>query len=133
MDVFSALAEPTRRNIVEMLAHNGRLSASEIYSHFRVSAPAISQHLQVLREAKLVRVEKKAQQRIYELNPDVMLALEQWARQVRELSEAWEEQFAALDRVLEDEQRKAIAQGGGDTPADSILREGNDEQDQSDR
>ena len=73
MDMFSALAEPTRRSILEMLASEGRLSASEIADRFPVSAPAISQHLKVLREAKLVQVEKRAQQRIYEINPEAML------------------------------------------------------------
>ena len=105
MDVFTALAEPTRRHIIEMLASQGRLSASEISGRFPVSAPAISQHLKVLREAKLVRMEKQAQQRIYRINPDAMLELEQWARKVREL---WDERFDVLDRVLEEEKKKAL-------------------------
>jgi DNA-binding transcriptional ArsR family regulator len=103
MDTFSAIAEPTRRSILEMLAREGRLSASEIYERFPVSAPAISQHLKALREAKLVRVEKRGQQRIYRLNPDAMLELEQWTQKVRDL---WDEQFEALDRVLEAEKKK---------------------------
>ncbi len=119
MDVFSALAEPTRRHIIEMLASQGRLSASEISDRFPVSAPAISQHLKVLREAKLVRVEKRAQQRIYQINPDAMLEMEQWARKMREL---WDERFDALDRVLEAEKQKAIA----DQDLASKLQEGND-------
>ena len=61
MDTFTALAEPTRRNILEMLAANGNMPATSIYGHFKASPPAISQHLKVLREAKLVRVEKRAQ------------------------------------------------------------------------
>jgi DNA-binding transcriptional ArsR family regulator len=106
MDAFSALAEPTRRSIIEMLARQGRLSASDISARFPVSAPAISQHLKVLREARLVRVEKQAQRRIYEINPDAMIELEQWARKMREL---WDERFDALDRVLEAEKQKALA------------------------
>lgn len=105
MDMFSALAEPTRRRIIEMLASQGRLSASEISGRFPVSAPAISQHLKVLRKAQLVRVEKRAQQRIYQINPEAMLELERWARKVREL---WDERFDALDRVLEAEKKKAL-------------------------
>jgi DNA-binding transcriptional ArsR family regulator len=123
MDVFSALAEPTRRNILEMLASRGRLSASEISDRFPVSAPAISQHLKVLREAKLVRVEKRAQQRIYEINPDAMLEMEQWARRLREL---WDEQFDALDRVLEAEKQKALADREAGLPAAGNLQEVND-------
>ena len=84
----------------------GRLSATEIADRFPVSAPAISQHLKALREAKLVRVEKRAQQRIYQINPEAMWELEHWARRTREL---WDERFEALDRVLEAEKQKAAA------------------------
>ena len=58
MDIFTALAEPTRRTIVELLASSGPLSATEISEQFPVSPPAISQHLKVLREVKLVRVSR---------------------------------------------------------------------------
>lgn len=119
VDIYSALAEPTRRSIIEMLAARGELSASEICDRFPVSAPAISQHLKVLRETKLVRVEKRAQQRIYEVNPDALLELELWARRMREL---WDERFDTLDRVLEAEQKKALA----DRESASIPQEDND-------
>jgi DNA-binding transcriptional ArsR family regulator len=119
MDLFSALAEPTRRSIIEMLASHGRLSASEIAGRFAISAPAISQHLKVLRDARLVQVEKRAQQRLYTINPAAMLELEDWARKTREL---WDERFEALDRVLEEEKKKASAQGEGA----SSLQEGYD-------
>lgn len=78
MDVFTALAEPTRRNIMEMLARGGSLSATDIYAKFKASPPAISQHLKVLREANLVTVEKRAQKRIYYVNPEPMKELEKW-------------------------------------------------------
>lgn len=82
MDVFSALAEPTRRSIVELLSRNGSMSSGEIHNRFHVTAPAISQHLKVLREANLVRVEKRAQQRIYSVNPEAIRVLSRWAEQV---------------------------------------------------
>jgi len=103
MDIFSALAEPTRRTILEMLARNGPLSATEIYDQFPVSPPAISQHLKILREANLVQMEKRAQQRMYQINPDAMLELEEWARQMTQL---WNQRFDALDKVLETEKKK---------------------------
>lgn len=78
MDAFTALAEPTRRNIMEMLATNGSLSATDIYKNFTASPPAISQHLKVLKTANLVRVEKRAQKRIYYVNPEPMKELEKW-------------------------------------------------------
>lgn len=103
MDMFSALAEPTRRNILEMLAKNGPLSATDIYDQFPASHPAISQHLKVLRETNLVRVEKRAQQRMYSINPETMSELEQWVKQMTQL---WNERFDALDKVLEAEKKK---------------------------
>ncbi len=105
MDKFSALAEPTRRRIVEMLAEHGRLPAAAIHARFPMSHPAISQHLKVLREAGLVKVEKHAQQRIYQLDSQAMAELEAWARRMRELME---ERYLALDRVLEAEKRKLL-------------------------
>jgi DNA-binding transcriptional ArsR family regulator len=103
MDKFYALADPTRRKIIEMLANNGALSATDIYNEFEISAPAISQHLKILREANLVQVEKRAQQRIYRINSESMLELETWARQV---AQRWNQRFDALDSVLQAEKKK---------------------------
>jgi DNA-binding transcriptional ArsR family regulator len=103
MDVFSALSDPTRRTILEMLASSGHLSATDVYDQFDVSHPAISQHLKVLREANLVVVEKKAQYRLYRLNPDPMHELETW---IQELTSLWEKRFQALDMVLKEEQER---------------------------
>ena len=82
MDAFAAIAQPTRRSILEMLATGGRLSATDISQRFRLSPPAISQHLKVLREARLVRMEKRAQQRIYQINPEALQDFEEWARRM---------------------------------------------------
>ncbi len=103
MDMFSALAEPTRRDILMMLAAKGKLSASAIYKKFDVSHPAISQHLKVLREAKLVRVEKRAQKRIYQINPTGISELEKWTKQMKK---QWNERFKRLDKVLAKEVKK---------------------------
>jgi len=103
MDKFHALADPTRRKIMESLARYGQLSATEISNQFTVSPQAISQHLKVLREAKLVQVEKRAQQRIYRINPEAMQELEEWARKVRQL---WAKRFDAIDQVLQAEKKR---------------------------
>ena len=103
MDTFTAIAEPTLRNILEMLAARGNMPATDIYRGFRSSPPAISQHLKVLREANLVRVEKRAQQRIYYLNPDPMRELEKW---IKQFAGRMEERFTALDELLEKEKTK---------------------------
>jgi|SRR5579872_306969 DNA-binding transcriptional ArsR family regulator len=101
--LFYALAEPTRLEIVELLAENGQLPATSIYENFEVSHPAISQHLKVLREAKIVEMEKRAQQHIYRLNTDAMQEVELWAKHVADL---WNERFDALDKVLAEEIKK---------------------------
>ncbi len=103
MDKFAALAEPTRRKIIELLARQGQLPAADIYAHFPASHPAISQHLKALREAGLVQVEKRAQQRIYRINPEALFELEDWAGQMARL---WNERFDALEELLESEKKK---------------------------
>ena len=107
MDTFTALAEPTRRSILEMLAANGNLAATDIYKKFKATPPAISQHLKVLREAKLVRVEKRAQQRIYYINPEPIRELEKW---VHQFAANIEERFQELDKILEIEKQRLAAE-----------------------
>jgi DNA-binding transcriptional ArsR family regulator len=103
MDKFSALADPTRRQIIELLAGRGELSATEISERFTMTAPAVSQHLKVLREAQLVRMEKRGQQRIYRLDPGALTEFEVW---VHKLAARMEDRFARLDEILEAEQKK---------------------------
>ena len=103
MDIFVALSDPTRRAILELLANCGELTATDIYGHFPVSPQAVSQHLKVLREAKLVVMEKRAQKHLYRLNPQTLSHFETWVQQTRQ---RWEERFEALDTVLEAEKRK---------------------------
>ena len=102
--MFAALAEPHRRTILEMLASQGQLPASTIARRFRVSPPAISQHLKILREARLVRMEKRAQQRLYAINPEAMHELEHWAQR---MADQYERRFQALERILKAEEKGA--------------------------
>lgn len=104
MNIFSALADPNRRSIIEMLAQRGELTATEIYEQFPVRPPTISQHLKVLREANLVRVEKRAQQRVYSINPEAFQELENWARQ---LTDIWNRRFDAIERAIEAEKKRS--------------------------
>jgi DNA-binding transcriptional ArsR family regulator len=104
MDTFAALADPTRRQILELLARDGPISATQIVEHFPLSPPAISQHLKVLREAQLVHMDKRAQQRIYRINPDALLELEQWARRMTQL---WQVRYDAFEKVLEAEKKNS--------------------------
>jgi DNA-binding transcriptional ArsR family regulator len=105
MDIFYALADPKRRKILELLASQGQLTASQIYENFAISPPAISQHLKVLREAQLVKMEKRAQQRIYQINPEAMLELEDWSK---ELAQQWNQRLDSLDELLKVEKEKSI-------------------------
>jgi len=88
---------------MELLATKGQLAASEIYENFDVSAPAVSQHLKVLREADLVQMEKRAQQHLYNLNPGAMSEIEVW---IQKMTKSWNDRFNMLDKVLEREKKK---------------------------
>ena len=109
MDMFVALADPTRRHILEILATAGELPATALYEQFRLSPQAVSQHLKVLREANLVEMEKRAQQHIYRLNPQKLSEFEAWVQQTKQM---WEERFSALDTVLEREKKKEMKNNG---------------------
>ena len=109
MDIFTALADPTRRKIIEMLAKFGRLSATEISDQFPVSPQAISQHLKILREVKLVKVEKRAQQRIYQINPEAVQQVDDWVRNIETL---WSQRFDRLDELLKEDDGPNSRPGG---------------------
>ncbi len=79
---IAALSDPTRRAIIEMLAGN-ELPAGTIASNFAMSAPAVSQHLKVLKDAKLVSVRADAQRRLYSLNRGGFEEMEEWLNRIR--------------------------------------------------
>jgi DNA-binding transcriptional ArsR family regulator len=91
-----ALADPTRRRIVEMLAE-GQMQAGDIAKRFDMSPPAVSQHLQTLKRARLVRARVDAQRRIYELDPAGWNELEQWLAGIKQF---WQGRLDALEREL---------------------------------
>jgi DNA-binding transcriptional ArsR family regulator len=96
---LEALADPTRRRIVELLARRDR-AAGEIVAEFDVSAPAISQHLKVLREAGLVTVRTEGQHRIHSLNPAGLDEISAWLERTRQF---WSRRLDALERALRDD------------------------------
>ena len=98
MDTFLALADPTRRQIIESLA-GGESAFGDLAAQFDMSRPAVSQHLKVLREAGLVRVRKDAQRRIYRLNVAGLDELEAWLDAVRRF---WGARLDDLERALND-------------------------------
>jgi len=102
MDSLAALADPTRRRIVETLAE-GALSSGDIARRFSISAPAISQHLKTLRRARLVRVRAEAQRRIYELDFEGVDEMSAWISQIRR---HWSTKLDALEVQLRAEQAR---------------------------
>jgi DNA-binding transcriptional ArsR family regulator len=113
-DLFSAVADPTRRRILELLAGRGQMSATEISDHFTVSAQAISQHLKVLLQANLVSVERRAQQRLYRLNLDAIAELEQWTVGLRE---RWNRRLDRLGQALKAARHESIPRSDGEGEA----------------
>ena len=97
MDAFLALADPTRRRIIESLV-DGESAFGDLADQFNMSRPAVSQHLKVLREAGLVHVRKDAQRRIYRLNAEGLDELEAWLDSVRRF---WGARLDDLERALE--------------------------------
>lgn len=108
MNSLSALGDSTRQRIVELLG-GGKMSAGEIAQRFAVSAPAISQHLKTLREARLVRVSVDAQRRIYELDPDGLTEIAAWLSNVRRF---WAGRLDLLEVELAAPQRRARKRKG---------------------
>jgi DNA-binding transcriptional ArsR family regulator len=101
---LEALADPTRRRIVELLAQRDR-TAGELVDEFDLSAPAISQHLNVLREAGLVHTRAEGQTRIQSLNPAGLDDVGAWLERTRNF---WSQRLDALERELkaDDERNK---------------------------
>jgi DNA-binding transcriptional ArsR family regulator len=107
MQSLLAIADPTRRRIVELLAIRER-TAGELVDEFDMSAPAISQHLNVLREAGLITTRAEGQSRIQALNPDGFDEVEAWLQKTRTV---WSRRLDALERALraDDEANKPKA------------------------
>jgi DNA-binding transcriptional ArsR family regulator len=91
---FRALAEPRRRQILR-LVRDQPLSVNEIAEHFEISQQAVSQHLQVLKEAGLVAVRREAQRRLYAVRPEGLESVEEF------LNELWPASLARLKRTIE--------------------------------
>lgn len=96
MQSLAAIADPTRRRIVELLAVRERTSG-ELVEAFDLSAPAISQHLNVLREAGLVTTRAEGQTRIQTLNPEGFDELDAWLHKTRAV---WSRRLDALEAAL---------------------------------
>ena len=108
MNALAALADPTRRRIVELLSERER-SAGEIAAEFRTSRPAVSRHLRVLREQGLVRSREEGQRRVYRLEPAPLAELDEWLAGYRAY---WANRLDALDTELHRRRRRSATEGG---------------------
>jgi len=102
MTTFEALADPTRRRILDLLRERPRL-VGELVDALEMSQPGVSKHLRVLREAGLVEVRQDAQRRWYEVRTEPLVEVHSWLESYRHL---WEEKYDRLDQLLSELQEK---------------------------
>ena len=95
-DVFQAIADPTRRAILLLLASHA-MTPNALAEEFHTSRQAVSKHIQILTECELVKQEQKGREIYYHFNADKMKEIDKWLNQFREL---WETRFNQLDDVL---------------------------------
>jgi DNA-binding transcriptional ArsR family regulator len=101
--VFTAVADPTRRALLERLRTEGALSISDLAGGMPISRQAITKHLDILRASGLIRARRAGRERLHELDAAPLREVEDW---LRPYAEAWDERLAALRRHLgEDDQR----------------------------
>ena len=100
--VFAALADSTRRAVLDLLRH-GSLPAGAIAKQFPVSRPAISKHLRLLRRARLVHDRRKGRLRLYRLNPEPLKAVDSWLEHYRGF---WHSSLSGLKEFVESEYTK---------------------------
>jgi DNA-binding transcriptional ArsR family regulator len=98
-DVFNALANPVRRQILASL-RDGPRPVNDLASLFELSRPAVSEHLQVLRKARLVREEPRGQQRFYHLDPVPLAAVDEW---LHPFERYWRARMRAIESTLDEE------------------------------
>jgi DNA-binding transcriptional ArsR family regulator len=96
-DVFQAIADPTRREVLRLLAEK-ELPISEITSHFTMSRTAVAKHLQILSEAELVSGRKVGREKRYRLQPDSLQELKQWLSFYEQF---WSNKLTKLKHVVE--------------------------------
>jgi DNA-binding transcriptional ArsR family regulator len=101
-DVFQAIAEPTRREILRLLA-NGQLSIADIASFFPVSRTAIAKHLKILSEAELVKSEKAGREKVYHLHPEPLGEVKEWLAYYEQF---WSNKLSMLKHVVENDDEK---------------------------
>jgi DNA-binding transcriptional ArsR family regulator len=124
-DAFNAVAEPRRRQILDVLA-DGERSVNELVALLGLAQPHVSRHLRVLREVGLVSVRDEGRQRMYRLDGRPLKAIHDW---VQNYEQWWSQRFDRLDVVLEDLKRMENADNGDDEQRDEQPKRGGDASD----
>ena len=96
-DIFQAIADPTRRAIIALIAFQA-MTPNALAEHFDSSRQAVSKHLKILSECKLVNQKQHGREIYYQLKIDKMKEVEKWADNIRDI---WESRFDQLDKVLD--------------------------------
>jgi len=109
-DAFNAVAEPRRRQILDVLA-GGERPVNDLVMSLGLAQPLVSKHLRVLREVGLVEVREEGRQRIYRLDGRSLRPIHDW---VKRYERSWEERFDRMDLVLEELIEKEQGDGGND-------------------
>jgi DNA-binding transcriptional ArsR family regulator len=109
-DVFNAVAEPRRRQILDVLA-GGERPVGDLVRELELGQPQVSKHLRVLREVGAVDVRDDGRRRLYRVNGRALKPIHDW---IRDYERLWTERFDALDTVLDDMKRQEGAGGDGD-------------------
>lgn len=99
-DVFTAIADPSRRHILELLSKN-EMSVKSIANRFHFSRAAVSKHLQVLQKSDLVDMRQAGRERIYKLNADPLLEVRNWVQQYEKF---WDAKLKTLKKQIEGEE-----------------------------
>ncbi len=97
--VFEAIADPTRRQILGYIQESGPLSVNEVAEPFSISRQAVTKHLDVLSRAGLVHVERSGRHRLHHVDPAPLRAVAEW---LEPYSAAWDERLARLEKFLDD-------------------------------
>jgi len=109
-DAFNAVAEPRRRQILDVLA-GGERPVNDLVTQLRLAQPLVSKHLRVLREVGLVEVRDRGRQRLYRLDGQALKPIHDW---VKNYERSWSQRFDRLDVVLEElKQTKEENDGSG--------------------
>jgi DNA-binding transcriptional ArsR family regulator len=105
-DVFNAIAEPRRREIVDLLARGAERDVTELVLKLGLPQPAVSKHLGVLRKVGVVAVHKAGQRRFYRLKPEELKPVHDW---IQNFERFWTDQLASIKQAAEQKAKQLAA------------------------